>query len=90
MKKLEELNFSPRPEESWAFMRSLIDVLSDERQSRLSEHLALVKRSPYGGDAQEYLGMPATFGLLKYGVEGLNALHEVATTKWKIGNIMTR
>jgi hypothetical protein len=68
-----------RSEENKEFVQSLIGVLSDEKRSRLRDHLSLVKRAPWGGEKATSIGISATFALFVYGVEGLNALYEIAT-----------
>src|SRR5437879_5711068 len=68
-----------RVEENKEFMLSLRNVLIDEKRSQLPEHLSLAAQVPWGRHDVESWGISATYTLLMYGIEGLNALYELAT-----------
>jgi hypothetical protein len=68
-----------RVEENREFMLPLINVLSDEKRSQLPEHLSLTMQIPWHSRDVDSWGISATYTLLMYGIEGLNALYELAT-----------
>jgi hypothetical protein len=88
MEKFEKQDISAWPEQDREFALALVEVLSDEKRARLSEHISVLKQAPQRSiDDEDYdtiadLRVAGTLALLAYGAEGLNALYELTTMSY--------
>jgi hypothetical protein len=82
MDRIPKIDFSIWSEGLREFALPLIGILRDEKRSRLSEHISLMRQAPKSDNFDEDdvifdLGMGGVVALLAYGAEGLNALSDL-------------